>query len=123
MASERKIGGSVYRCDKLPADEALKLFARVAKLFRIEPELMGSIAMANAERAAPAVFVSLVLQDQTDGESTHALMVDLAQTCFAGTDQCVVGVKPADLKDLVQVAWFAMEVNFKDFLSGSLAES
>lgn len=123
MASERKIGGVVYRCDKLPASEGLKLFFRVTQFFKSAPEMMGSLAIAGADKTAINAFLIVALGDETDGEKAHDLLVDLAQLCNDGKDPCVVGVKPASIDDLIQVAWFAMEVNFRDFLSGSLSDS
>jgi hypothetical protein len=120
MATERKIGNVVYRCDKLPASDGLKMFSRVTRLFREDPGMISSIAFSGAEKRAPAAFLRIALMDEGDGESIHDLLVDLAQLCTDGKDQCVVGVKPAQMEDLIQVAWFAMEVNFKDFLSASM---
>jgi len=126
MATERKIGNVVYRCDKLPASDGLKMFMRVTSFFKAAPDMMASIASANANKVAISAFLGLVLSvdastDETDKH--HDLLVDLAQLCTDGKDQCVVGVKPAGIEDLIQVAWFAMEVNFKDFLSAGLADS
>lgn len=84
---------------------------------------MGSLAIANADKMAINAFLAVSLGDETDGDKAHDLLVDLAQSCFVGTDPCVVGIKPASIGDLIAVAWFAMEVNFKDFLSASLSDS
>lgn len=126
MAAERKIGGIVYRCDKLPASDGLKLFMRVTSFFKAAPDMMASIAAANANKVAISAFLGLVLSSGASSDETdkhHDLLVNLAELCMTGTDQCVVGVKPAGIEDLIQVAWFAMEVNFKDFLSAGLADS
>lgn len=126
MATERKIGNVVYRCDKLPASDGLKMFMRVTSFFKAAPDMMASIASANANKVAISAFLGLVLSVDASTDDTdkhHDLLVDLAQLCTDGKDQCVVGVKPAGIEDLIQVAWFAMEVNFKDFLSAGLADS
>lgn len=123
MASERKIGATVYRCEKLPAEEGLDLFLRVTKLFRVMPDLLGSIVAKDASQVAVSTFMAVVLSDDVDRAEAKRLLMDLVQTCTVGSDPCVVGVKPADMADVVKVAWFALEVNFRDFLAESLAES
>lgn len=122
MAAEIKIGANVYRCEKLPASEALKLFMRVTRFFTAAPAMMASVATGSADKQAMSAFVTIALSDASNPDETHDLLVDLAQMCTIKGEACIVGVKPADLQELIQVAWFAMEVNFKDFLAASLAD-
>jgi hypothetical protein len=123
MATERKIGGVVYRCDPLPAEQALDMLLRVSKFFAAYPEAIGSITTGTSDADAPGAFLPIAMSGGLDDGETKRLMVDLVQTCRTGNDPCVVGVKPQGLVDLLAVAWFAMEVNFKDFLSASVARA
>ena len=123
MTTERKIGAHVYRCDKLPASEGLKLFLRVTRFFTAAPAMMASVATGSADKQAMSAFVTIALSDALIADEAHDLLVELAQNCRVGADPCIVGVKPAGLDDLIQVAWFAMEVNFRDFLAASLADA
>lgn len=123
MAAERKIGATVYRCEKLPAEQGLDLFLRVTKLFRVMPDLLGSIVAKDASKVAISTFMAVVLSDELDRDEAKRLLIELVQTCQVGSDPCIVGVKPADMSDVVKVAWFAMEAQFKDFLAESLVES
>ena len=123
MATERKIGSHVYRCDKQPATEGLALFFRVTKFFRAAPETMASIVSDDKDDHAIRAFLMLALSNDMDAAASHDLLVDLAQMCTTGGDPCVVGVKPAGIEDFVKVAWFAMKVNLRDFLAEGLAEN
>lgn len=120
MASERKIGGHVYRCEKLPATEGLPLLLRVTKFFAAAPAMLLSI-VSNAEDA-PSAFLLTCMGGEVDPAEVQALLQDLAQACTTGGEPCVVGVKPQSIEDLVAVAWFALEVNFKTFLVASLSK-
>lgn len=123
MATERKIGGVVYRCDPLPAEQALEMLLRVSKFFAAYPEAIGSITTGDSDKDAPGAFLPIAMSGGLDDAETKRLMVDLVQTCRVGGDPCIVGVKPADLQGLLAVAWFSMEVNFRDFLSASVARA
>ncbi|KMO21615.1 phage tail assembly chaperone [Methylobacterium platani] len=120
MASERKIGAHVYRCEKLPATEGLPLLLRVTRFFGAAPAMLLSI-VSNASDA-PSAFLATCMGTDVDPSETQALLTDLAQSCTTGGNPCVVGVKPQSIEDLVSVAWFALEVNFKDFLVASLSK-
>ncbi len=120
MSIERKIGGHVYRCEKLPAEPAIKLFTRAGALFRETPMLLSSVAFG--EDSARAAFLGLAMSGANPDE-VQSLLKDLVEICTTGGNPCVLGVKPQNLEDMVDVAWFAMEAQFKDFLVGSLPPS
>ncbi|TNC14922.1 hypothetical protein FF100_04930 [Methylobacterium terricola] len=117
MATERKIGPHVYRCEKLPAEPAIRLFLRVSKFFENAPEMMASVAFGG--ESSRAAFIAVALGG-VDPDEAQGLLRELAETCTTGGDPCVVGVKPQGMTDLIDVAWFAMEAQFKDFLVASL---
>lgn len=118
MAAERKIGGTVYKCEKLPASEGLPLFLRVTKFLQSAPTVTAGLASGKGD--AGAAFLTICMTSDADPAETQQLLTDLAQSCTTGGDPCVVGVKPQSMEDLIAVAWFAMEVNFKSFLAASL---
>lgn len=121
MASEKKIGSVVYRSDILPAEQGLDLFLRVTKVFKAAPDLMGLIANGSSTDDAPGAFMALVFSDDLDRAETKQLLTDLVSTCRVGSDPAIIGVKPEKMVEVIKVAWFAMEVQFKDFLAESLA--
>lgn len=119
MATERKIGPTVYRCEKLPAEQALPLFLRVTRLFRDAPGMLGSFAADT--KAAKAAFLTLCLSGDIDPDSMTKILTEMVESCRAGPDPCIVGVKPQTFEDTIEVAWFALEVQFGSFLTESLA--
>ena len=119
MASERKIGGTVFRCEKVPAEEGLALFGRVTRL--LGPDTLAAIRDGTDRTKASEEYMVLALQPEVDSAELTRLIVDLAQMCTAGSDQCVVGVKPASMEDAIEVAFFALEVQFKSFLAVALS--
>lgn len=125
MASERKINGTIYRSDMLAAEQGLELFLRVTKVFKAAPELMGALASGSSDQTAPGRFMALVFSDDLDRQETGELLKDLVATCnyhskSGGIEPCIIGIHPEKLADVVKVAWFALEVQFKDFLAESL---
>lgn len=122
MATERKIGREVYRCEKVSASDGFKLFLRVVRLFREAPDMMGSLMKGDAEKKGAQAFMVLALGQEGLDEGAHDLLVELAEKCTVKGEPCIVGHHLTEIEDLIQVAWFAMEVNFKDFLAASLAD-
>jgi hypothetical protein len=119
MASERKIGGTVFRCEKVPAEEGLTLFGRATKL--LGPDTLAIIRDGTDRKKASEEYLVLSLNPEADATEVNRLMIDLAQMCMVGSDQCIVGVKPASMEDTIEVAFFALEVQFKSFLAVALS--
>ena len=121
MASERKIGSNVYRCEQLPADQGLGLLLRVSEMFSAAPAMLDSITKGEDDREGVAALMVLALSGGMDHDKCQAILRELVETCRVSGDPCVVGVKPQSLKETVAVAWFAMKVQFRDFLSEGLS--
>lgn len=119
MASERKIGGTVFRCEKVAAEEGLALFGRVTRL--LGPDTLAAVRDGTDRKKASEEYMVLALQPDVDAKDLTQLIVDLAQMCMVGSDQCVVGVKPSSMEDTIEVAFFALEVQFKSFLAVALS--
>jgi hypothetical protein len=118
MATERKIGAHVYRCDKLPAGDSLPLFLKVTKLFQAAPGMLSSFATDTKE--AKAAFLTLCLSGEVEPAAMTEILTEIVGTCQVGTDPCVIGVKPQSFDDMIDVAWFGLEVQFGSFLRASL---
>ena len=123
MATERKIGGVVYRCDKLPAEPALKLYMKLNEVFAGDQVVLATIASDTGREGALKAFLHASMNNPLDAEKVTGFLGETVGLCRVGADPCIVGVKPADLRGLLAVAWFAMEVNFRDFLAVSLADA
>ncbi|TXN76684.1 phage tail assembly chaperone [Methylobacterium sp. WL8] len=121
MASETKIGGIVYRCEKLPAADTIKLLVEMQNVFGGNPAVMASVASGVAGTGAHQAFIASTIGGDVDPNAVQDYLARMVQTCRAGSDPCIVGVKPAAMNDVIEVAWFAMGVQFRDFLSASLA--
>lgn len=121
MAAEKKIGGLTYRCEKLPASEALKLYVRVSQFFAPAPGLMATIKKDGSKEITPAnAFMVLAMTEGADPERMHDFVADLVALCTVGPDACIMGVKPEGMDTAVDVAWFAMQTQFADFLAVGL---
>jgi hypothetical protein len=121
MAHERKIGGTVFRCEELPAVDGLKLFKRASKL--LGPDGLAAVRDGLKGNRAAEEFLVMAISQDVDGEELIALMVALAEMCTVGSDPCVVGVKPTSMIETIEVAFFCLEVQFKDFLGVALASN
>ncbi|GJE77286.1 hypothetical protein BGCPKDLD_3889 [Methylorubrum suomiense] len=121
--AERKIGGVVYRCEKVPADQGIALFGRASKVLGVD-----SLAIIrDGSNRAKAMEEYLVLALSPNGNPTElaALIAELVGMCQAhgggGYDPCVIGVKPESMEDAVEVAFWCLEVQFRSFLSVALS--
>ncbi|MER2253420.1 phage tail assembly chaperone [Methylorubrum podarium] len=121
MAAETKIGSIVYRCEKLPASEGLKLYVRVLQLFGPAPGLLATIKKGGATDISPQnAFMVLAMMEGANPDQMHDFVAEMVGLCRVGSDECVIGVKPADMESAVEVAWFALRTQFSDFLAVSL---
>jgi len=119
MASERKIGGVVYRCDKVPADQGLALFGRASKVLGVDS--LAIIRDGSDRTKAMEEYLVLALGQGGDPADLAGLIADLVGMCTAGPDPCVIGVKPESMEDTVEVAFWCLEVQFKSFLAVALS--
>ncbi|WP_342150373.1 phage tail assembly chaperone [Methylorubrum sp. SB2] len=120
MAAERKIGDAVYRCDKLSAEEGLALYVKVNDVFGGDAVLLASVAVKTTRETALKTFVTVTMRNQLEAGNVTDLIKDLVSMCQVNGDPAIMGVRPSSIEDAVEVAWFAMEVQLRDFLSASL---
>lgn len=122
MASERKIGGVVYRCDKIPAEQSLKLYMRLNQVFKGDQVVLGTIA-ANVDRqGAFQAFLHASMNNEINSDDAVAFITDAVGLCSVGSDPAILGVKPGTMDDAVEVAWFALGVQFRDFIVAGLGK-
>lgn len=118
--AEKTFGSDTYRCDKLSADGAMRLLIRTSKLFGPASPVLASLAetdkarMESTSLAAIAEFVS-----KLDEEEAVTFVKDLIQLCRCNGEKAIFGVTPMDLGETFQVAFWVLEVQFRDFLGGS----
>lgn len=112
--AEKIINGVTYSCEKLPADPGLALLLRCLKLGAPIASLLQENDSAHDDGGFFLRAVTACLTD-LDAVGVHKLCIDLAKMCKADSEPVVVGVKPADTMELLQVAAFCLEVQFGDF--------
>lgn len=122
MASEKKIGGAVYRCDKIPAEQSLKLYMRLNQVFKGDQVVLGTIA-ANVDReGALQAFLHASMNQVLDSDDVVALITEAVALCRVANDPAILGVSPSTMDDAVEVAWFAFGVQFRDFIIAGLGK-
>lgn len=119
MASERKIAGRVVRFDPITGWEA---FDALDLLMDVIGPLLPMIDAATGgdeeERTKALTNVLGQALKGRDREAIRRLMEMLIGACRYGSDQCVVGVFPQSLSEMIAVATFAGEVQFGSFFDG-----
>lgn len=120
MAAERKIGDAVYRCEKLSAEEGLALYVKVNDVFGGDAVLLASIATKTTRETALKTFVAVTMRNQLEPGKVTDFVKDLVSMCRVNNDPAVMGARPHSIEDSVEVAWFTMEAQLRDFLSASL---
>lgn len=121
MAAERKIRQHIFRCEKISAVDGIKLFKRCSAM--LGPEGLASVRDGLSDKAALEEFLVLATSPTVDAEELTKLLVDLAELSTVKGDQCIVGVHTQDIENLVEVAFWVMGVQFRDFLAVALALS
>lgn len=117
--AEKKINGTIYRFAEITgweAFDALQLLIQIAGPF---VPLLEAVSEADDKKRNDALLRVLpgLLRDHESGK-----VKDLASLLFAeakaGSDDVVVGVKPATLDEMFQVFAFCLEVQFSGFFGG-----
>ena len=121
MAAERKFRSEVFRCEKVAALDGIKLFKRCSAM--LGPEGLASVRDGLRSKQAMEEFLVLATSPSVDGDELTRLMGDLASLCTVKGDPCVVGVHVQDMEHIVEVAFWVMEVQFKDFLAVALVSN
>ena len=111
MTAEREIGGVVYTCEKLPAEPAFKLFLRATKTLEAAEGLLEAIIFGGDD--LDVVRNLFAFARECNEEKVHALVMDLYRLPKGEGE-------PEGIGDLLKVAQFALEVNYRDFLGGCL---
>lgn len=112
--AEKVINGATYSCEKLSADPGLALLLRCLKLGAPIASLLQEEDSATDDGGFFLRAVTACLTD-LDAVGVHKLCMDLAKMCKADGEPVVIGVKPQDTFELLQVAAFCLEVQFGDF--------
>lgn len=128
MAAEKKIAGAVYRFEPLvgwPAVEALEMLMRIGGAFA---PLLEAVAESDDTKRAAMLGKSIpeALGRLKSGD-LRQLIETLMDGCTVNTghgayDPAVVGVRPASLDEIGQVAVFLVEAQFSGFFGGGFAK-
>ena len=126
--AEEIIAGREFRCEKLPASEALKLLGRVLKV--AGPAIgavQGALASGSeADRDATLVKALGDLAAGADMDSAVRLVVDLSSLSAVRVNGAFEPVVfdhhfAANLLDAFKVAAFVLRVQFGDFFAAGMA--
>lgn len=121
MAAEKKFGTRVFRCDKVPAVDGLKLLKRCSAI--LGPDGLAAIRDGVDGKRASEEFLVLATSPTVDATELSALLTDLTSLCTVKGDPCIIDVHIEGMGQLVEVAFWVMEVQFKDFLGVALASN
>jgi hypothetical protein len=108
---EREIGGVTYICKKMPAEAGLALFLRVSRTLSGARGLFEAIALGDTDFELLNQFFDFT--EKMDPADVQALVVDLAKL---PTKEDGSPPEAADIRELLELAFFAIGVNFHDFL-------
>lgn len=121
--AEKKFGSDTYRCDKVDAETGIRLLIRTSKMFGPASAVM--IALTEKDKAkAESMSMSAIAEfiGKLDEDDAIAYVKDLIGMCRCNGVPAVFGVTPQDIGEIFQVAYWVLEVQFRDFLGASLAK-
>lgn len=119
--AEKKIGSDTYSCQKVDAETGIRLLIRTSKMFGPASSVMSALTEKDKSKAesmsmgAIAEFVG-----KLDEDDAISYVKDLIGLCRCNGEPCVFGVTPQEIGDIFQVAYWVLEVQFRDFLGGNL---
>ncbi len=130
----RQFGEYTINVQQLPAMRAWKLSARLGK--DIGPalakviDILGGKSLANVDGAALSSALTALFENLTENELEYITrtLLDSATVIVGGKNVALMSVfdviMMGRVDDIAKIVWFAIEVNFGNFLSGfrALAE-
>jgi hypothetical protein len=117
--AERKFGSGTFRCDKLDAEAGMRLLIRTTKIFGAASGLMAALSEADKAKAEAMSLAALAeFVGKLDEDEAVAFVKDVIGICRCDGAPAIFGVTPGDLSEAFQVTYWALEVQFKDFLGG-----
>jgi hypothetical protein len=118
--AEKKFGSDTYRCDKLDAEGAMRLLLRTTKMFGPASKVLSALTATDKSKVeAMSVAAIAEFVGKLDEDEAVAYVKDLICLCRCNGEPAIFGVTPQDLGEVFQVAFWVLEVQFRDFLGGS----
>lgn len=111
--TEREIGGTFYRCAKLPAEPGLALFLRVSAELSAARGLFEAIALGDEAATETLIAEFFAFTSVMNADRVHALIVELAALPRKADGE---KPEPVDMRELLELAFFAIGVQFAGFL-------
>ena len=114
--AEKKIGKVIYRYDRMPAAEGFDMLLRLLKVAGPAAGLLAALMEQDErERDAKTAAALMTFLGSMDTEAVRSLVFDMVGHCRADGEPAVIGVKPFDTSELLQVAAFAIQTEFGPF--------
>ena len=128
--AEKKIGTETWRCDKLGAEESVRLLIRTSKLFGPASAVLGALTMADKDKAKEDVLTTQALAEfvgRLNEEEAISYIRDLVGLCIVkdargNGSQAQFGFhcQDMDLGEIFGICFWILEVQFRSFLGGAL---
>lgn len=119
--AEKKFGQDTYKCEKVDATQGLRLLLRTIKLLGPASGIIGSLAEKDKGRSDAIALEALAeFFTKLDVDEAVAFVSELIGLCQCNREPAVFGVTPQYLEEALPIAFWVLEVQFKDFLSGGI---
>ena len=114
--AEKKIGKVIYRYDRMSAAEGFDMLLRLLKVAGPAAGIIS--AMMDGDKSDQEAKISaalLAFLSRMDTDEVRSIVFDMVGMCRADGEPAVIGVKPFDTSELIQVAAFALHTEFGGF--------
>ncbi len=117
--AEKKINGSVYRYDKMPAIEGFRMLLQLLKIAGKAESLIKTF-FSGDKKTDEMDFASALVQYLKDfnEDEVFQFVINMVERCKVDGDEIVLGVKPQDTMEMLEVAAFAIQTEFSGFFGG-----
>ena len=116
--AEKQWNGRSYRYDRLPADQSLRLLARLLKVFGPAATILGAIGEQDESKRDAAFMVALPeFLAKMDDTAVVDLILEVVKMARVEGKPAIPGVM--ELDELIQTAFFVLSTEYSSFLGGS----
>ena len=96
---------------------------KLNKVFAGDQVVLATIAADTGRDGALKAFLHVSMNQDLNADDVTAFLSEAVGLCQVGSDPCIVGVKPHSLEDTVEVAWFSLGTQFRDFIVAGLGQT
>lgn len=126
--AEKTIGGSVFQVEKMPATDATRNLIKLTKILGPGLSRLSEVlSQSGGDRDTAALGAISEILMRSDADELTSFIVQIAETARvkdgSGFMNVIYDIHLTDLSNAFELVAFVLQVNYRDFFAGKVAEA